>query len=84
MMQGLVIDDYDALENFARKAFSRHFARRLVDAMYEKRMNQNELAEKTRISKGTISVYISGKGNPLAYNVYKLSIALDKPIDYFY
>lgn len=60
------------------------FARRLVSAMYERKITNADLSDATMIPKATISRYCKGNTCPSAYNIYKLSFALDKPVSYFY
>lgn len=51
-------------------------AKRIKEAMNEKEMKQAELVSLTKISKGALSSYISGKYEPKQTNIYKLAKAL--------
>ena len=53
------------------------FVERLRLAMQLKGLRQTDLVERTGISKGAISSYISGRYTPKKYNIYLLSKALD-------
>lgn len=58
------------------------FADRLRAAMDASNMSASELAEKTKISKATISRYLSGGFLPKQKNTYLLSKALDVDVAY--
>ncbi len=58
------------------------FADRLRAAMNASNMSASELAEKTKISKATISRYLSGGFLPKQKNTYLLSKALDVDVAY--
>lgn len=53
------------------------FAQRLAAAMDIRNVKQSELVEKTGITKGAISSYVSGEYVPKQTNTYKLAQALD-------
>ena len=74
----------DDLERWCREEFRKMFGRRLQSAINEKNMTQTELSKKTRIPLSTVNHYILGNIMPTAYAVYKFSLVLKKPIDYFY
>ena len=78
------MSDGKKLEEFARKEFCRDFSEKLNAAMSERGLNGKQLATKTRISAGSISAYCHGRRTPSTYNLYKLAIALEKPILYFF
>lgn len=79
-----MMTDREELEKIAALEFKRLFARRLNSALYEKQMTQATLSSMTMIPKATISRYSDAKSCPSAYNVYKISFALGKPINYFF
>lgn len=58
------------------------FAQRLKYAMELRNMKQSELVEKTKISKSSISTYLSGEYEPKQNNVFKIAGALDVSVAY--
>lgn len=52
-------------------------AERLKEAMEIRNMKQSEIIEKTGISKGALSSYVSGKYIPKQTNTYKIAQALN-------
>jgi transcriptional regulator with XRE-family HTH domain len=52
-------------------------AKRIIDGMELAGLKQADLVEKTGISKGALSSYISGKYEPKQRNIYKIAKALD-------
>lgn len=79
-----ITTERERLEEAASNEFRRLFARKLAQAMYEKKMSQAELSDATMIAKATISRYCNGDSCPSGYNIYKISLALDKPVAFFY
>ena len=54
-----------------------NFAERMMEAMIDFGINQTELAEKTGITKGALSSYLSGRYEPKRDNLQKIAKALD-------
>ena len=52
-------------------------ADRLREAMADAEMRQTDLAEKTGLTKGSLSKYLSGKVEPKQSAIYKLAAALN-------
>lgn len=78
------MSEREILEEIASNEFNYFLARRLNRAMADKNMTQADLVRDTMISASTISRYSDAKGCPSAYNLYKISLALDTPIEYFF
>lgn len=79
--------DYDGgndKDRFARKEFNKTVLQNLNDAVAEKGISQSDLAYASRISKQTVSRYCNGSSCPTTYNLYKISVVLDKEIAYFF
>lgn len=64
------------------KAFDLTFARRLEQAMIEQNIYPAQLAKLSGVSRMNIHNYISGTAQPTAFNIKRLSIALDKSADW--
>lgn len=84
MIPVLLTDEGEDLEEKCKEEFQKFLGERIRRAMAEKGMDAKELSVKSRINKYTLYRYISGNGMPSVYNMYKISIVLDKPIEYFF
>lgn len=58
--------------------------RRIAEALERRNLNQRELASKVGRSKSLISQWISGSKNIDAKDLYRVAVALDMPIEFFY
>ena len=58
--------------------------KRIEEAMKKRDINQRQLAEKVGKSKSLISQWISGNKNIDAKDLYKIAVATDHPIEFFY
>lgn len=58
--------------NISDDEYKREFSRRLYKIMANKLITQYELSERTGISQGTISNYVSGKSTPSIVNTIKI------------
>ena len=57
---------------------------RIIDLYKSKRMTQEELAEKSGISKTTLSQILLGQSNPTVETIEKIADALSVPVSYFF
>lgn len=61
--------------------WSSNFSDKLLELMEDRRMRQQELAQESGISIGSISSYINGKSLPGIKAILNLAFALDVDVD---